>query len=103
MESEKPLTVEDIILELGLYLFPVNSISNQKRVMRRGTMKTRGLREICHADRLIGLDKYLYLLPGKKMTEKNGMTRINGTLLNGKPNSCSKHTYVQGFDCDSVT
>ena len=36
VESTNPLTVEAIILELGAYSPPVNSLSNQERVMRRG-------------------------------------------------------------------
>ena len=36
LEGTDPLTVETIILGLASYFYPVNSLSNQKRVMRRG-------------------------------------------------------------------
>ena len=39
IEMTQTLTVEDIIRGLAQYLPPVNSLSKQKRAMRRGTKK----------------------------------------------------------------
>ena len=43
VEGANPLNVEDILLELALYVFPVNSLSKQKRVVRCRMRKPRGL------------------------------------------------------------
>ena len=90
MESENPLTVEDIILVLGSYFTPVNSLSKKKSVMRRGTNKPRGLKVRCYANCLIYINEYLASFPGGVLTEKIGVTEQNEILLNSMPNSCIK-------------
>ena len=47
VKSTNPLTVEAIILGLGAYFFPVNSLSKKKRAMRRIMRKPRGLKVRC--------------------------------------------------------
>ena len=37
------------------------------------------------------------------MTDNIGVTEINKILLNIISNIWSKHVYVQGFDCESIT
>ena len=74
VESTNPLTVESIILGLGAYFFPTNSLSKKNREMRRDMRKSCGLRVRCYADHLIDLNKYLASFPGSKLTDKIGMT-----------------------------
>ena len=40
--------------------------------------------------------------PGAKMSDKIGVTDLNGNLLNSMPNSWSKQAYVQVFECDYI-
>ena len=103
VESTNPLTTEDIILGLGAYFFPVNSLSKQKRVMRRGVRKPRVLKLRCYAARLIYLDDYLDSFTGGNLTEKIGLTELNEVLLNSMTNIWSKQVYVQGFECEYIT
>ena len=37
------------------------------------------------------------------MTDKIGVTELNKKLLNGMPNSWFWQSYVQVFDCESIT
>ena len=53
--------------------------------------------------RLIGLIEYLVSFLGETLNDKIGVTELNEILLNSIPNSWSKHAYVQGFDCESIT
>ena len=103
VESTNPLTVEAIILELGAYSPPVNSLSNQERVMRRGMSNQCVLKVRQYQACLINLNKYLYLFTGSKLTGKIGMTEINEILLNIMTNSWTKQAYVQGFDGGYIT
>ena len=52
-----------------------------------------------YAARLIDLNEYLASFLGATLTDKIGVTELNGILLNRMPNSWSKQAYVQGFDC----
>ena len=59
-----------IILGLGTYFFPINSLSRQKRVMFHVMRKLRGLKVRCCAYRMIDLNEYLDVFPGAKASEK---------------------------------
>ena len=61
MEGTNHLNAEAIILGLGSYFSSVDSLSKQKRIMRRGIRKLRGLKVRRYADRLIDLKEYLDL------------------------------------------
>ena len=54
-------------------------------------------------DCLIELSKYLYSLPGAKMSEKIGVIDIDEILLISLPKSLSKQEFVQGFDYEYTT
>ena len=97
IESGTSLTLEDIILGLGTYFFPVNEPLKQKRVMHYGMRK---LHILTH---LIDINEYVALFPGEQPTENFGMAELNEILLNSTPNSWSKHSYVQVFYCESIT
>ena len=103
VKSKNPLTVEAIILGLGEYFTPVNSLANQKRMMRRGMRKPGRLKVRRYTDFLIDLNEYLVFLPGAKLTDKIGMMELNGILLNSMPSIWIKKAYVQGFDCKYIT
>ena len=47
VESTVPLTVQDIILGLVLYFYPVNLLLNQKCAIRCGMRKPRGIKLRC--------------------------------------------------------
>ena len=70
MEGKNPLSAENIILGLTLYLFPVDFLLKQKRAMRRGTRKPRGSILKRYAACLIEVNEYLDLFPGAKLSEK---------------------------------
>ena len=56
VESTQNLNVDDIIKGLAQYPPPVNFLSKQKRVMRRGMKKPRALTVRCYVTRLIDID-----------------------------------------------
>ena len=70
VESANHLTAEAIILGLGLYSPPVNSLWKQKSAMRRGIKKPCGSKVRCYAAILIDLNENLDSFPGAKLTEK---------------------------------
>ena len=59
VEIGTPLTAETIILGLGAYFLPVNSLYNQKPAMQRGTRKPHGLKVRLYVACLIDFNKYL--------------------------------------------
>ena len=58
-----------IILGLGTYLFPVNVLSKQKRTMRHGMRKPRGLKLRCYVYCMIDIDNYLDVFTGAKASD----------------------------------
>ena len=48
-----------IILGLGIYFYPVNTLSNKKRAMHHGTRNPCELKVRCYADCLININEYL--------------------------------------------
>ena len=71
--------------------------------MRRGMKKTHNLTVRRCVARLIDINEYLASFPGVTLTDKIGVTELNRILLNSIPNIWSRHTYVQGFYCESIT
>ena len=103
VESTETLNVDYIIRVLSQYFFPVNFLSQQKCTMWRGMKKTRSLTVRCYATQLIDLNEYSESFPGATLNDKIGVTELNEILLNSMPNSWSNKSYVQGFDCESIT
>ena len=65
-----------IIKGLALYFLPVNFLSKQKRVMRRGMKKPHNL-NIRHCESLlIDLNGYLALVPAATFSDKIGVTEL---------------------------
>ena len=62
--------MEYIIKGLALYFPPVNFLSKQKHVMRRGIKKPRGLIVGQYVVRFIELNNYLASFPGSTLSEK---------------------------------
>ena len=71
--------------------------------MRRGMEKPCSLDVRRYAARFIDLNEYLVSLLGATFPDNIGVTQLNEILLNNMPTSWSKHAYVQGFDCESIT
>ena len=65
--------------------------------------KARPLTVRQYAAHLIDINEYLASFLGSILTDKIGVTKLNKILPNSMPNSWSKHAYVQGFACESVT
>ena len=103
VESTETLNVDYIIMGLSQYFPPVNSLSKQKRAMRRGMKKPSALTIRRYAASLIDLNEYLESFPGANLTDKISITRLNEILLNSMPNSWYKQAYLQSFDCDYIT
>ena len=80
----------------------MNSLSKQKRVMRRRMRKPHELKLRRYSDCLIDLNNYFDVFHGSKLSEKIGMTELNEILLNSMTNSWSKQAYVQVFDCEYI-
>ena len=90
VESTQTLNVYDIIKGLVQYYFPVNSLSKQKRAMRRRMKKPRALTVRRYLARLIDLNEYLESFPGANLNDKIRLTKINEIPLKSTPNSWSK-------------
>ena len=73
--------LKSIILDLGTYLPPVNSLSKQIRSMRHGTRKTHGLKAIHYNDRMIDLNGYLGVFPRKNTSDNICDTELNEILI----------------------
>ena len=87
------------ILEVLLsYFFPINSLSKQKRVMRRSMRKPQGLPFKCFSARLTERNNYLTLFPGSSATNKMPPEDFNNILLHAVPNGWAKQAYLQGQD-----
>ena len=56
VESSNPLAVEDIILGLGVYFFPGNSLLKKKSAIRHGMRKHCGLKVRRYRDNFIDLN-----------------------------------------------
>ena len=65
--------------------------------------KARRLKVRRYAAHLIDLNRYLASFPGAAMADKIGFTKLNEVILNSMHNSWSKQSYVQGFDCESIS
>ena len=59
VENTETLNVDYYIKGLAFYFLPVNSLSKQKRAMRRGIKKPRSLKVRRYVALLIDLNKYL--------------------------------------------
>ena len=95
--------MENIILGLYAYFFPVSSILKQKRTMRHGMMNPRGLKVRRYTFHVVGLKGCLTLFPGLKLSYNIYVKEMNKTLFNIMPNSWSKQAYLQVFYCESIT
>ena len=71
--------------------------------MRRCMKEPRRLKVRHYAARLIVLNRYLASFPEATMDEKMGVTQLNEILLDTMKNSWSKQSYVQGFDCETIS
>ena len=76
-----------IIRGLAQYYRPVNSLSKQKRAMRRGMKKLRSLTARLYAAHLIGINEYLLSFPGDTLTDKIDVPELNEFRINSMPNS----------------
>ena len=63
--SATPENLMYIILFLGIYLFPVNVLSEKKRTMRHGTRNQWSLKLRLYTAPLIDLNKYSDVFPGE--------------------------------------
>ena len=101
--TETLLYVDYLLKRLAWYFFPINSLSKQKRAMRRCTKNPCSLKLRGYAARLIDLNQYLASFPGATMADKMGVTELNKILLNSMSDRWSKQAYEQGFDCETIS
>ena len=97
------LNVDDIIKGLAQYFSPVNSLSKQKRAMRRGMKKSCALTVRRYVARLIDIDEYLASFPGATLNDTICVTELNEILLNNMPDSWYRQAYVKCSYCGSIT
>ena len=71
--------------------------------MRRGMKKPCSLNVRRYAARLIDLNEYLASFLGAALPDNIGVIQLNNIVLNSMHTSWSKHAYVKGFDCESIT
>ena len=77
IERTKILNVDDIIKSSAQYFPHVNSLSKQKRTMRRGMKKTREITVRSYAARLIDLNAYLSSFTEENLNDKIGVNKLN--------------------------
>ena len=78
-------------------------LSEKERAMRRRMEKPRSLKVRRYNDHKIYLSKYLSVFYGSKEGDKICEKELNEILLNCMPNIWIRQTYVQGFDCGTIT
>ena len=71
--------------------------------MLRCMKKPRSLKARHYTVGLIYLNDYLASFTGATMADKFGVNELNGILLNSMTSSWSSQSYVQGFDCNSIS
>ena len=86
VESTTTTYLNQVILGLCAYFRPMDALSQQKLLMRRGMRKTHNLKLRCYAACMIDIDEYLYAFQGAKASDKIGETELNEILLNSMPN-----------------
>ena len=86
-----------------MVFFSINSLSKQKREIRRCMKNLCSLKLRLYAERLIDLNEYLASFPGDIMAKKMGIPELNKKILNSMSNSWSKQAYVQGFQCENIS
>ena len=74
VKCAETLNVDYIIRCLAQNFPPVNSLSKQKRAIRRGMKKPRSITVNCYAALLIDLNEYLVSFPVVNLTDKIGVT-----------------------------
>ena len=94
--------MENNILGLTLYFFPVIFLSKKKRALHHGMRKLRGLKVRRYTAYLIDLNKYLASFSRGKLSDKIGVTELNESFLDSMPNRWTKQAYVQRFACESI-
>ena len=87
-----------VILNLCTYFPPVNLLSKQKRMMRRGMRKKHELKVKRYTDFITDINEYLADFPGTKIVENIGETKLNKILLKRMPNGRSKNAHEHVFD-----
>ena len=100
--TETLLDVDYLLKGLAWFFF-VNLLSKQNLAMLRCMKNPRRLKVKRYAVHLVCLNEYLASFPGATMSNKMGITELNGILLNSMPNSWSKQAYVQGFDGETIS
>ena len=70
--------------------------------MLHGMSKPRGLKVGCYTACLVEINEYLAIFHWAKISDRICVTDLNDIILNSMPNSWSKKSYLQGFDCESI-
>ena len=84
------------ILKLGTYLFPVNVFSKKNRVMIHGMRKPHSLKFRRYTARMIKLNKYLDIF--RVTTQKIiGEMELNDILLDSMTNGWGNQAFLHGF------
>ena len=92
-----------IILGLGTYFYPANTLPKQKRVIRCRTRKLRKLKLRRYTSFFIDINDYLSDFPGEKSSDKIVNMELNEIFLNVMPNGWSKQAYAPDFDFEGIT
>ena len=87
VKNIKPLRCGLSTEGFSVVFFPVDSLSKQKREIRRCMKNPRNLILSRYASRFIGLNGYLDSFIGATMDDKMGVTELNEVSLNSMPNS----------------
>ena len=103
VEGKNPLTVEDYILVLSAYYFPVNLLSNKKGSMQCGMRRPKRLKVRGYTARLNGLNKLFALFLWENLNKTIGVMELIEVLSISMPNIWSKQAYLKIFDCESIT
>ena len=70
--------------------------------MPRGMRNPRKFKVRRYTACMIDLSEYLADFSGSNTSDKIGETGLNEIILNSLPNGWSKHSDVQGFNCETI-
>ena len=71
--------------------------------MRCVTKKAHGLKVRHHDDHMINPNEDFYVFHWEKGSDEICKIELNKIVLNSMPNSWNNQTYMQGFDCKTIT
>ena len=94
--------LNQVVLGLCTYFYPVNTLSNKKRKTHLIISNIRELKLRRYTNHMVNLNECLSVFSRDHSSDKIGETEFNKIILNGMKNKWIKKSYAQGFDGEKL-